>query len=223
MIDILENLIRLSKSNDNLVEQLLTGIVDDYIEKNEEVDFKYKMNDDTKRIRFFVKYIVFPRSNKYSWYLNRNETIKKFGIKDKIIYSEEYEVLKTNEINWYITYINPNFNKRYSRLEILSSNRLYNGRYNKDSIIRSFTLKHFKLEIDDYYDYNLEEFYKRAVLYIKYKQSKSNNPLMKLALNNTTYQPKKSKYLYLIQFRINDIEQGEKLLKYLHHFIKDLI
>lgn len=223
MIDILENLIRLSKSNDNLVEQLLTGIVDDYIEKNGEVDFKYKMNDDTKRIRFFVKYIIFPRSNRYTWYINMNETIKKFGIKDKIIYSEEYDVLKTNELNWYMTYVNPNFNQHYSRLEVLSSNQLYNGRYNKDNLIRSFVLKQFKLEIDNYYDYDLEKSYKRAILYIKYKKSKSNNPLMKLALNNTTYPPNKSKYIFLIHFRIDDINQGEKLLKYLHHFIKDLI
>lgn len=225
MIETIQKLVQLTKSKDNLPTILIEGLVDEYISKNGEVEFKDRFHSLLIEDKYNVDYVLYSTKNKYfqgidNHVLNHFYPENCYGIKLKtdVIYESELKLFESNPLAWY-KIKHPKYNgrilvKNKGKISILHRWYFY---------LSQLVILGFKLETEEYCDRTDYNTYKQAIIYIKYKQSKHNHPLIQIALSNTNRPPKSDCYLYLLKFRIDSVEQGEKLLQYLHYFIKDLI
>lgn len=228
MIETIQKLVQLSKAKDNLPAILIEGLVDDYVSKNGEIKFKDRFCNKLEKPSHEIKYLLYSSRNKIQdWYEKKFEyswQCDYYGVKWEIEYIKDFELklFNSNPLSWYKKYRNLKYN---GRIIVKYKCQYKNLQYYFTTISQS-TLRGFKLETEDYYDRYIGDCgktIKQAIIYIKYKQSKHNHPLIQIALSQTDRPPKTDCYLYLLKFRIDSVEQGERLLQYLHYFIKDLI
>lgn len=226
MIETIQKLVQLSKAKDNLPAILIEGLVDEYVSKNGEVIFKDRFHSDIENY-YKVQYILYSLKHKLHYisessfkYYTYNWIKHKVTVKEAIINEKQLKLFNSDLLSWYKQFKNVNYNGRIvGEVKSVDTSGL---RYYYTKLSECI-MRGFRLEIENYYDHSIDLGYHQAIIYIKYKQSKHNHPLIQIALSHTNRPPKSDCYLYLLKFRIDSIEQGERLLQYLHYFIKDLI
>ncbi len=193
-----KNLIMLSNNDLNLTGIILEGIVDNFINENGSIDFKYSFHLDTpERWNItYQKYWDFPSTN-HTRKLKRGKEPRE---KKRLVKFSDIKS-STNVSKWDIARL-----KRDYSIEILEKTptKLYG--------LQQLTIPDFRLR---FYQYDDEYV---AVIQVKYKLSNIRNELFNLAFNNAGEYPKKGKYVNLIGFKTEN--NPERILLYLTKIIK---